>query len=187
MSERGDRLGLALGNGWEIDMQAGQFAGAEEAGRHACRLLEEMGERSFWSTKACEVAAALYCLGRYDEAETWARQAAEAGASDDAITQLMSRQVLSKVAARHGQFEEARTVAAEALAISDGMDAPLSQGDACLDAAEVLWLAGEHAGAIQQAERAASFFKRKGATVCWERALRFTATIDSSSGTGRKH
>jgi tetratricopeptide (TPR) repeat protein len=186
MSELGDRLGLALGNGWEVEMQAGQFAKAEEAARHACRLLEEMEERSFWSTKACEVAQALYCLGRYEEAETWARQAADAGASDDAITQLMSRQVLCKVAARQGQFEKARTVAAEALAVSDGMEAPLSQGDACLDVAEVLWLAGEHAGAIKQAERAASFFKRKGATVPWKRALRFAEIIESDRGNGQR-
>jgi tetratricopeptide (TPR) repeat protein len=73
MSERGDRLGLALGNGWEIEMQAGEFARAQEAARHSCRQLEEMEERSFWSTKACEVAQSLYCLGRYEEAETWAR------------------------------------------------------------------------------------------------------------------
>ena len=182
MTEQGDRLGLALGNGWQIEMQAGQFAKAEEAARSACRLLEEMGERSFWSTKACEVAQALYCLGRYDEAETWARQAADAGASDDAITQMMSRQVLAKVAARQGQFEKARTVAAEVLALSDGMQAPLSQGDACLDVVEVLWLAGDHAGASEQAERAASFFEGKGATVPLARALRFAEVIGSDRG-----
>jgi class 3 adenylate cyclase/tetratricopeptide (TPR) repeat protein len=178
-SERGDRLGRALDNGWEIEMQAGRFAEAEAAGRDACRLLEEMAERAFWSTKACEVAQAVYCLGRYAEAETWARQAADAGASDDVITQLMSRQVLAKVAARHGQFEQARAMAAEALALSDGMDAPLSQGDACLDVAEVRWLAGDRAGAIGQAERAASFYRRKGATVPLDRALRMAEAIGS--------
>ena len=178
-SERGDRLGHALDNGWEIEMQAGQFARAEEAGRNACRLLEEMEERAFWSTKACEVAQSVYCLGRFEEAETWARQAADTGASDDVITQLMSRQVLAKVAARHGEFEKARAVAAEALALSDGMDAPLSQGDACLDVAEVLWLAGDPAGAVQHAERAASFYRRKGATVPLDRALRLAEVIGS--------
>ena len=179
MSERGDRLGLALGNGWEIEMQAGRFAQAEEAARQACRRLEEMGERSWWSTKACEVAEALYCLGRYEEAGDWAQRAADAAASDDVITQLMSREVLAKVAARQGRFEQARVLAAEALAIADGMDAPLSQGDACLDVAEALWLAGDHAEAIRHAERAASFYERKGATVPWERARRFAETMES--------
>jgi class 3 adenylate cyclase/tetratricopeptide (TPR) repeat protein len=179
MSERGDRLGLAIGDAWEIAMQAGQFARAEESARHACRLLEEMNERTFWSTKAAEVAQSLYGLGRYEEAETWARQAADVGASDDAITQMMSRQVLAKVAARHGEFERARAVAAEALAIADGMDAPLAQGDACLDVAEVLWLAGDHAGAVRQAEHAASFYRPKGATVPLEEARRLAESIRS--------
>jgi tetratricopeptide (TPR) repeat protein len=182
MTELGDRVGVALDNGWEIEMQAGQFDRAVEAGRQSCRLLEEMGERAYWSTKACEVAQALYRLGRYEEAESWAGQAAGAGASDDAITQLMSREVLAKVAARQGRFEQARALAAEALAIADGMDAPLSQGDACLDVAEVLWLAGDHSEAIRHAERAASFYRRKGATVPRDRALRFAETMESDRG-----
>ncbi len=179
MTERGDRFGLAIGDCWEIEMQAGQFTRAEESARHACRLLEEMNERTFWSTKAAEVAQSLYGLGRYEEAETWARQAADVGASDDAITQMMSRQVLAKVAARRGEFEKARAVAAEALAIADGMDAPLAQGDVCLDVAEVLWLAGDHAGAVRQAERAASFYRTKGATVPLDLARRLAESIRS--------
>jgi class 3 adenylate cyclase/tetratricopeptide (TPR) repeat protein len=179
MTELGDRLGLAVGTAWWIEMEAGQFARAEEAARQSCRLLEEMAERSFWSTKACNLAQALYFLGRYDEAGTWARQGADAGATDDACTQMLSRQVLAKVAARGGQFETARTLAAEALAISERMDAPLFQGVASLDAAEALLLAGDRAGAIREAERAAALFKRKGATVPLGRALRFLETMAS--------
>jgi class 3 adenylate cyclase len=177
MSELGDRLGLALLSGWEIEMQAGQYAKAEEAARHSCTLLEDMAERSFWSTIACQLAQALYCLGRYEEAENSARQAADAGASDDAITQMMSRQVLAKVAARRGEFDKARALAGEALTLSDGMEAPHFQGDACLDAAEVLWLAGDHAAAVGQAERAAGFFERKGMTVSLERAVRIAKIV----------
>jgi class 3 adenylate cyclase/tetratricopeptide (TPR) repeat protein len=180
--ERGDRLGLALVSGWEIEMQDGQFAKAEEAARRSCTLLDEMQERSFWSTKACELAQALYCLGRYEEAENSARQAADAGASDDLITQMMSRQVLAKVAARRGEFDKARTLAGEALTLSHGMEAPHFQGEACLDAAEVLWLADDQAAAIHQAERAAAFFKRKGATVPLERAVRLARAVESNRG-----
>jgi len=73
-------------------------------------------------------------------------------------------------------------MAAEALALADGMEAPLSQGDACLDVAEVLWLAGDPAGAIRQAGRAASFYRGKGATVPLERALRLAEVIGSEGG-----
>jgi class 3 adenylate cyclase len=176
-SERGDRLGLAVASDWMIAMEAGTFEVAERGARRGCKLLEEMGERAMWSTKACEVAQALYCLGRYAESETWARQAADAGASDDAITQLMSRQILAKLAARLGQFDRARALAAESVALCEQMQAPLSQGGACLDAAEALWLAGNDADAGVLAERAASFFRGKGATSPEQRALGLARAI----------
>jgi len=177
--ERGDRLGLALADGWEIEMQAGQFAKAEEASRQSCAMLEEMKERSYWSTHACMLAQALYRLGRYEDAEIAARHGADAGASDDACTQMMSRQVLAKVAARRGQFGKARALADEALTLGDGMEAPLSQGEACLDVAEVFWLAGDPAAALRHAERAIGYFKHKGATVPLDRAVQFAEIVRS--------
>jgi tetratricopeptide (TPR) repeat protein len=183
MTDRGDRVGLAIGNDWIIAMQSGQFEAAERAARQSCEALEEMGERSWWSTKACELAQALYCLGRYAESETWARRAGDAGASDDAVTQVMSRQVLAKLAARLGQSDRARALAAEAVSISEGMQAPLTQGDACLDAAETLWLVGGHAEAAGLAERAAEFYRGKGATVPEKRARSLKqAIVASQSG-----
>jgi class 3 adenylate cyclase len=176
-TERGDRFGLAVASDWMIAMEADAFEAAERGARRSCKLLEEMGERAMWSTKACEVAQALYCLGRYAESESWARRAADAGASDDAMTQLMSRQILAKLAARLGQFGKARALAAESVAMCDRMQAPLIQGGACLDAAEALWLAGDDAEAGALAERAASFFRAKGATSPEKRALRLAQAI----------
>jgi len=180
MSERGMRLGSALSSGWEIEMESGDFARAEEVARRACELLEEMGERSFWSTKACELAQSLYCLGRYDEAERWAREGAEVGDESDVATQLLSKQVLAKVEARRGHFDEARPLASEVLEMAGRMQAPHHQGSAALDVAEVLWLAGDRAGATEQAERAAECFRAKGATVALARALRFAEMMEGS-------
>jgi class 3 adenylate cyclase len=177
MTERGDRLGLAIASDWVIAMEAGTFDVAERAARRSCKLLEEMSERSMWSTKACEVAQALYCQARYAEAENWARRAADAGAREDALTQLMSRQILAKLAARLGQSGRARALAAESVAMCDRMQAPVSQGEACLDAAEALWLVGDGASASALAERAASFFRAKGATSPEHRALRLARDI----------
>ena len=177
--ERGDRLGLALADGWEIEIQADQFAKAEEAARQSCAMLEEMKERSYWSTHSCMLGQALYHLGRYEDAEIAARQGADAGASDDACTQMMSRQVLAKVAARRGQFGKARALAGEALTLCEAMEAPLSQGEACLDVAEVFWLAGDPAAALCQAERAIGYFTRKGATVPLDRAVQFVKNVES--------
>ncbi len=181
-TQRGDRLGLAVASDFVVAMEAGAFDVAERGARRSCKLLEEMGERAMWSTKACEVAQALYCLGRYAESETWARRAAEAGASDDAITQLMSRQILGKLAARLGRSGRARALAAESVAMCDRMQAPLSQGGACLDAAEALWLAGDDAQASELAERAATFFRAKGASSPEQRALQFARSIATGRG-----
>ncbi len=175
--DRGDRLGVALNSGWAIESEAGEYAAAEAVARESCDLLEEMGERSYWSTHACEVAFALYRLGRYGEAKEWAGRALEAGARDDAVTQLMGREVLAKVAARHAQFDRARALAGETIAIADGIDCPEAQGYAALDVAEVFWLAGDGAEAGRQAARAGEFFRRKGATVATVPADRLAEAI----------
>ncbi len=170
MTERGERVGLALDNDWVIHMEAGEFAEALATATRSCQMLAEMGERSWWSTKACEVAQALYSLGQYGEAESWALRAAQAGASGDVITQAMSQQVLAKVAAQHGHADRARTLAAAAVATCEEMQAPLTQGDACLDAAEAHLVIGDHARAAAMAKRAAGYYGAKGATVRVQRA-----------------
>jgi class 3 adenylate cyclase/tetratricopeptide (TPR) repeat protein len=182
MADRGMRLGVvcAYENAWRTETEAGEFAEAEQAARQACKLLEEMGDRALWSTGACELAQSLYSQGRYDEAETWARRASEAGGGDDALTQLLNRQVLAKVESRRGRLEDARKLAAEALAIAERIQAPYQQGDAALDVAEVLWLAGDRAGAIVHTDRAAAYFELKGATVAAGRAVRFREMVEDA-------
>ena len=67
-----------------VELWAGDPAAAAEFGAEGCRLLEELGEQSFLSTAAGNLARALYALDRLDEADAWAGRAAELGASDDA-------------------------------------------------------------------------------------------------------
>ena len=184
MTDRGMKLGVARvhKNSWRIEMAAGNFAEAERASRRACETLEEMGDRALWSTAACELAQSLYSQGSYDQAETWARRGSEAGDGDDAFTQMLSRQVLAKVQSRRGNFDDASRLASEVLMIAERIEAPLQQGDAALDVAEAMWLAGEQAEAIAHAERAVAYFELKGATVSAGRAVRFRAMVEGSSG-----
>src|SRR5438046_746674 len=69
-------------------------------------------------------------------------RAAELGASDDAITQLLWRQVRAKVLARRGNKAEAEQLAREAVAIGDETQMLDAQADAYADLGEVLSLAG---------------------------------------------
>ena len=101
------------------------------------------GGTGFLSTAAGWPAQALYALDRLDEADTWAGRAAELGASDDAATQMLSRQVRAKVLGRRGEHGEAERLAREAVAIAEKRTSLDGQGDAHADLAEVLLLGGK--------------------------------------------
>ncbi len=116
------------------------------------------------------LAQALYALGRLDEADACAVRAAELGASDDAITLMLSLQVRAKVCARRGEHAEAEQLAREAMAIGDRTDLIDSQGDAYGDLAEVLVLGGKRAEAERALEQALARYTRKGNLVSAERA-----------------
>jgi hypothetical protein len=77
-------------------------APAEQAIRHGCERLDRLGEHSYLSTYACELAEALYALGRYEESEQWALRRLELGSKDDLATQLLGLSVRSRLLARKG-------------------------------------------------------------------------------------
>ena len=103
----------------------------------------------------------LYALDRLDEADAWAARAAELGASDDAWTQMLSRQARAKVLARRGEHAEAERLAREAVAIGEETDFLNGQGDANADLAEVLLLGGKADEAAAALEQALKRYERK--------------------------
>ena len=151
-------------------MAAGDLDAAEQIARRGCELLQEIGERAWLSTQACQLAESLYALGRDDEAIEWVELGLELGASDDVMTQMLARQVLAKLAARSGDHARAEALAAEAVALGESIQYPVAQGDARMDYAEVLAAAGRTDDAIVELERAAALYERKGATACLARA-----------------
>jgi hypothetical protein len=62
-------------------------------GAAGCRHLEELDDRSIFSSAAGMLARALDALDRFEEADAWALRAAGLGASDDVLTQFLWRQV----------------------------------------------------------------------------------------------
>ncbi len=136
LAERGGKLLLACitaTDAVDIESLAGNAAAAAEFGAEGCRQLEELGDRGYLSTATAMHAQTLYVLDRLDEADAWAGRAAELGASDDAETQMMSRQVRAKVLARGGEHDEAERLAREAVAIAAKTDQLNSQGEANAD------------------------------------------------------
>lgn len=150
--------------GWHIEMAAGDPVAAERVIRVGCQQLDRMGERSYLSTEAGQLAQALYHLGRYEEAKAWADRGAELAASDDIYTEVLVRQVWLKLAARRGDFAAARRFAGEAVTLVDRSADLVNQGEVALDLAEMLTLAGDPAGAAAHLDKAVDRFRAKGAT-----------------------
>jgi tetratricopeptide (TPR) repeat protein len=170
--ERGNLLELGSNlsqNSVMLELLAGDPAVAAEFAERGCRILEDAGERAWLSTGACWYALALYELGRFDEAEDWARKGLELGDSEDIITQTLARQALAKVLARRRQHAEGESLARQAIALADATDSLLVQGDARQDLAEVLELAGRREDATAALREALERYERKGALVQVER------------------
>ena len=182
--ERGNLLELGSNlsqNSVALELLAGDPAAAAAFAERGCRILEDAGERAWLSTGSCWYALALYELGRFDEAEDWARKGLELGDSEDVITQTLARQALAKVLARRRQHTEGESLARQAIALADGTDALLVQGDARQDLAEVLELAGRREDATAALREALERYERKGALVPAERVRARLAALEPAS------
>jgi DNA-binding SARP family transcriptional activator len=153
-----------------VDLLAGDYEAAAEHARAHCELLERMGERTVLSTRAAQFGRVLCMLGRYDEADARARQAEALGASDDALTQILWRQVRAIVLVHRRQESDGTLLAREAASRAARTDALDVQGDALFDQAEVLAAAGEPDEAAAAAAEAVSHYERKGNVVMAGRA-----------------
>jgi tetratricopeptide (TPR) repeat protein len=172
LAERGG--GVQLGwttafHSFDTELLAADPAGAAAFGAEGFRLLEELGEHAFLPSVAGRLAQALYALERIDEANAWAGRAAELGASDDAWTQMLWRQVKAKVHARRGEHQEAERLAREAVAVCDETDMLDAQGEVYADLAEVLLLTGKADEAARALTQALERHERKGNVVMAER------------------
>jgi hypothetical protein len=170
-AERGMTLYLGARTLESADLErlADEQVAAVELGTEACRLLEELGERGWFSTAAADLGQALYALDRLDEAESWAWRSREAGASDDLATQAEWRQVQAKVLARRGDIAEAERLAGEAVEVTGGTQNLNRRADSLADLATVLDLAGKPAEARAALEQSLELYERKGNLVMADR------------------
>jgi class 3 adenylate cyclase/tetratricopeptide (TPR) repeat protein len=146
----------------DVELLARDPGAAAAFAAEGFRMHEELGERLFLSMAAGNLARALYALDRLDEADAWASRAAELGASDDLLKEMLWRQVKAKVLARRGEHAEAERLAHEAVAMGEVTESLNGQGDANADLVEVLLLAGERDQAVAALETAIERYERKG-------------------------
>jgi class 3 adenylate cyclase/tetratricopeptide (TPR) repeat protein len=168
LAERGGGVLLANITAFEsvwVELWAGDPGAAAEFAAEGFRLHEELGEEGFLSLAAGNVAQAFYALDRLDEADTWAGHAAGLGSSDDAMKEMLWRQVSAKVRVRRGEHADAERLARKAVAIGEGTDILNGQGDANADLAEVLLLSGRTGEAGEALAQALRSYERKGNVV----------------------
>jgi tetratricopeptide (TPR) repeat protein len=170
MTERGFTTWVAMSAQvpWQIEMLTDDPVAAERVARQGCEQLEQLGERAWLSTLACQLGVSLYALGRYDEAEEWTLRGVDLGGSQDVLTQVMGLEMRSKLLAL--------SLAEQAYNAAAATDTTLVQGDAAFNLAEVLNLAGNHTRAAQEVQRAVAYYELKGATACVTRARTVAAT-----------
>jgi tetratricopeptide (TPR) repeat protein len=185
--ELGARMGIANaleGRTW-IEIWAGELESAEKAIREACELHAQVGEKAGLSTRAGLLARVLCTLGRYDEAEEWSGTSEELGASDDIATQQLWRLARGRVLAHQGEFMEAERLMREALALIEQTDNLSEHGNALMEFAEVLELAGRREEAAAEVRRALELYERKGHLVLAERTRARLAELQALSA-GRR-
>jgi tetratricopeptide (TPR) repeat protein len=183
LAERGGGMLLANIFAFEsvdVELLAGDPAAAAEFAVEGFRHHEELGEPTFLSAAAGNVAKAAYALDRLDEADAWVGRAAEL-AETEAATEMGWRQVKAKVLARRGEHSEAELLAREAVAIGEGTEFLNGQGDAIADLAEVLLLGGQRDEGVDALEMAIDRYERKGNLVSAQRARTRLAELQGSA------
>ena len=181
-------LALAIGHAYpEVELLADDPAAAAEFAEHGCLLLEQAGDKALLSTALGYLAQAQYQSGQFDAAANSAARAAELGASDDAITQMLWRQVRAKVLARRDEPVEAERLAREAIAIAAETDTISFLADTHSDLAEVLTLGGRTTEARAPLEQALTHYERKGSLVMAERTRTRLRELPHATDSTRPH
>ena len=152
----------------DIEMLAGDPGTAEAHLRAGYEALHGMGDRGLLATVAAALARAIYAQGRYEEAERFTEISEELDGRGNIASQIGWRATRGKVLAHRHDFEQAESLAREAVAIAEKTDDLTQRGRALLDLAEVLELAHRNDEAAQLVETALDLFDQKGNVVLAE-------------------
>ena len=117
------------------------------------------------------LARVLVELGRESEAEAVVRDFRDHRYYP--MARIAAPSITAVIAARRGDFDEARRLSAEAGALAAVTDLPIEQAYVALEKAEILLLAGRPAGARVAAEDALARFERKEYVIGIRRAREF--------------
>jgi tetratricopeptide (TPR) repeat protein len=130
--------------------------------RTAYDSLKAIGEKSHFSSVSHALANVVLAQGRYDEAEVLVAECEAASRPNDVHSQIASRTIRARIAARRGLYDDAERLGLEAIAFGEDSDFLLARAEAHEGLAEVLEHAGRLAEAVSELERAAALYDEKG-------------------------
>jgi tetratricopeptide (TPR) repeat protein len=165
----------------EVYLLGGRLDQAEGIFREMHDTYEAMGETGFNSTICSLLGHTLCDQGRFDEAEGFAARSRELASEDDFASQSDWRLVRARVLTERGVFDEALTLADEAVAILDATDYLDWQGKGYEVRGRVLEAAGRGDDARAAYGDALDRFERKGNVVA---ATRIRARLEVLASEG---
>jgi class 3 adenylate cyclase/predicted ATPase len=149
----------------QIEVLAGDLEAAERELRAGYEALRAIGVRSHVAEMAAKLADVLCTLGRLDEAEALAREAADSATADHLETQVAWRRALGRVLAGQGELEDAHQLVREALELTEAVEYPDLRADALTAVAEVELARGQSVEAQRLLEEARQVMQAKGNVV----------------------
>ena len=160
-----------------IAFRAGDLDREEALLRDSLEILEEIGERGFYSTQALMLAECLYRAGADDrEIEELCAKARETTPAEDLMNFLWLDVVGGLLHARRGEYEQAEERSRRAVALAEKTDHHLARSYSRAYLAEVLTLSGRREKAAEVAAEAFEIFAAKGDVAA---AAQFRARLSS--------
>lgn len=166
------RLGLAVAAiGFAAVAYRAQIDGLGAATTHVRALATvRFNELAWLSSRAAELAEALYVQSAHDEARVWIRVSREHAGDEDRDARSSWMSVQAKLDAHAGDVAEAEALARAAVALVEATDALNRRAKTLLDLGEVQRLAGDDDAASESARKAISLYERKGSVSASARA-----------------
>ena len=160
-----------------VEMLAGDPAAAEAYLKADSDTLDEM--MGLLATTDAFRAQAILAQERDEEAEHYTKLSEQRAATSDLLTQIIWRSVRARVLARRGSFDQAESLARQAVSLAAQTDFLNQRGDALLDLAHVLHEAGRPEAARAAAAEALDLYQQKGNSVTAETAGSFLAHLSN--------
>ena len=147
--------------GAQIELLAGNPAGAEQELRASTAAFGDFGAATSATTHRALLAEVLCSLGRLDEAEAEARDVGADAQGDDLVAQVLWRSALARSLTRRGS-PDAHEPAAQSLALSAGVQFPFLRVAALEASAEVEQAGGGSTAAAVLLDEARTLMDAKG-------------------------